>query len=145
MSLSMSKQERESFLKDLHVGVISIEQKNASPLSVPIWYDYSPEVGVWILTAPNSAKGKALSTAGRYTLVAQDERPPAYRYVSVEGPVSETRPADLEKDSRPMARRYFGTELGDLYVDQEAGEQSLVFVMTPERWRTVDYGKLGDS
>ncbi len=99
MSLSMSKQERESFLKDLRVGVISIEQQNASPLSVPIWYDYSPEVGVWILTAPNSAKGQALASAGRYTLVAQDERPPAYRYVSVEGPISETRPADREKDS----------------------------------------------
>lgn len=145
MSLSMSKQEREAFLKDLHVGVISIEQENAPPLSVPIWYDYSPEIGVWILTGPSSEKGKALAAADRYTLVAQDERPPAYRYVSVEGAISETRPADLEKDSRPMAHRYFGTELGDLYIDEESGEQSLVYVMAPERWRTVDYGKLGDS
>ena len=35
--------------------------------------------------------------------------------------------------------------LGDLYTDGDSEEQSLVFVMTPERWRTVDYGKLGDS
>jgi nitroimidazol reductase NimA-like FMN-containing flavoprotein (pyridoxamine 5'-phosphate oxidase superfamily) len=145
MSLAMSKQERETFLKDLHVGVISIEQENAPPLSVPIWYDYDPGIGVWILTAESSAKGRALAAAGRYTLVAQDEQPPAYRYVSVEGPISETRPADREKDSRPMAHRYFGPKLGDLYTDEDSGEQSLVFVMTPERWRTVDYGKLGDS
>jgi nitroimidazol reductase NimA-like FMN-containing flavoprotein (pyridoxamine 5'-phosphate oxidase superfamily) len=145
MSLSMSRQEREAFLKDVHVGVISIEQENAPPLSVPIWYDYDSEIGVWILTGPNSAKGRALAAAGRYTLVAQDESPPAYRYVSVEGVVSETRPADEQKDSRPMAHRYLGRELGDLYIDGDAEEQSLVFVMTPERWRTVDYGKLGDS
>ncbi len=145
MSLAMTKQEREAFLEDLHVGVISIEQEGAPPLSVPIWYGYSAEVGVWVLTSERSAKGKALSSAGRYTLVAQDEKPPAYRYVSVEGPIIETRPADREKDSRPMAHRYFGPELGDLYTDSPSEDDVLVFVMRPERWRTVDYGKLANS
>ena len=51
MSLAMTKKEREAFLADLHVGVISIEQAGGPPLTVPIWYDYKPGAGVWAITA----------------------------------------------------------------------------------------------
>ena len=142
MSQNMTKAEREAFLTAVHVGVISIEQADAPPLCVPIWYDYRTEVGLWILTGEKSAKGRALQAAGRFSLCAQDEAPPNYRYVSVEGPVTEVRPADREQDSRPMAHRYLGKKLGDLYIDGQQGEGGLVFTMRPERWRTVDYGKL---
>ena len=144
MSLSMTKEERESFLAGLHVGIISIEQKDASPICVPIWYDYSPDVGVWIVTEQKSVKGRAIEAAGRFSICAQDETPPTYKYVSVEGRVTEARPADREKDTRPMAHRYFGNELGDLYIGSEdaaSDSESLVFIMQPERWRTVDYSK----
>ena len=144
MSLRMSKTERDTFLAAVHVGVISIEQPDAPPITVPIWYDYSPDRGVWILTEEKSAKGRALQAAGRFSLCAQEEEAPNYRYVSVEGAVSEVRPADREADSRPMARRYFGEKLGDMYVDSEGSQTdvSLVFTMRPQRWRTVDYSKL---
>lgn len=139
----MTREERESFLAGVHVGVISIEQSGEALLSAPIWYDYAPEKGVWILTEESSLKGRALREAGRFSLCAQTEAAPGYQYVSVTGPIVETREADLESDSRPMARRYFGQAMGDLYVEgsSEAGT-SLVLVMQPERWRTVDYGKL---
>jgi nitroimidazol reductase NimA-like FMN-containing flavoprotein (pyridoxamine 5'-phosphate oxidase superfamily) len=140
-SLKMSVEEREAFLADLHVGVISIRDPDPAraPVSAPIWYDFAPEVGVWVLTSPTSRKGEALKAAGRYSLVAQNEAMP-YRYVSVEGPVVEERVAELERDLRPMARRYFGVELGDAYA--ESNEGGNVYVMRPERWLTVDYGKL---
>ena len=140
--LTMTKQERETFLADPHVGVISIEQVGAPPLTVPIWYDYTPEKGVWVITEENSLKGGALRAAGRFSLCAQVEAPPDYQYVSVSGPIVEVRPADTERDSRPMAHRYFGQEMGDLYVDSQSGAGNLVFVMRPDRWRTVDYGKI---
>ena len=141
--LTMSRAERESFLAGLHVGVISIEQEGEAPLTVPIWYDYSPETGVWVLTEENSQKGRALRAAGRFSLCAQTEEPPRYQYVSVTGAIVETRKADKEQDSRPMARRYFGEALGDMYTDGGSQEgNNLVFVMQPERWRTVDYGKI---
>ena len=143
MSLKMSVAERDAFLAELHVGVISIERAGKAPLAVPIWYDYSPAKGVWVITGEESEKGRALRAAKRFTLVAQSEAPPAYRYVSVEGPVVDVRPADLELHSRPMARRYFGKELGDAYVASQGEAGSLVFTMRPERWRTVDYRKLG--
>jgi nitroimidazol reductase NimA-like FMN-containing flavoprotein (pyridoxamine 5'-phosphate oxidase superfamily) len=143
MSLAMTQPEREAFLADLHVGVVSIDQPGAPPLSVPIWYDYAPATGLWIITGANSVKGQRLKDAGRFTLVAQTEAPPTYQYVSVEGPITETRDAELEKDLRPMAHRYFGAELGDAYVAGNSANGQLVFVMQPERWRTVDYRKMG--
>jgi nitroimidazol reductase NimA-like FMN-containing flavoprotein (pyridoxamine 5'-phosphate oxidase superfamily) len=141
--LTMTREERETFLAGVHVGVISIEQGEEAPLTVPIWYGYTPEKGVWILTEQDSQKGRALREAGRFSLCAQTEEAPRYQYVSVTGPIVETREADKEADSRPMAHRYFGEALGDLYTDGGSDEgTNLVFVMRPERWRTVDYGKI---
>lgn len=141
--LAMTRHERETFLADLHVGVISIERAGLAPLAVPIWYDYDPAIGVWVITGKHSEKGRALAAAGRFALCAQSEAPPVYRYVSVEGPVASVRSAELERDRRPMARRYFGRELGDQYVASGGeGEENLVFTMRPARWRTVDYAKL---
>ena len=65
--------------------------------------------------------------------------------MAVSGPIVSVRDADKEKDSRPMAHRYFGAELGDLYTDSGESEKVKVFTMRPERWRTVDYGKLQAS
>ncbi|MCG8591788.1 MAG: pyridoxamine 5'-phosphate oxidase family protein [Proteobacteria bacterium] len=143
MSLAMSVAERQAFLADVHVGVIAIDRAGQAPLAVPIWYAYDPEIGVWVITGEKSQKGIALAAAGRFTLCAQTEQPPVYRYVSVEGPVASVRPADREKDTRPMAHRYFGPELGDRYVESTPDGGGQVFTMRPERWRTVDYSKLG--
>ena len=145
MSLKMSVEERDAFLADLHVGVIAIEQEGAPPVAVPIWYDYDPKIGVWVITGEDSVKGRALTRAKRFTLVAQSEEPPAYRYVSVEGPIVEVRPADRDTDMRPMAHRYFGPELGDQYVDSGVSGPGNVYTMRPERWRTVDYRNLADE
>jgi nitroimidazol reductase NimA-like FMN-containing flavoprotein (pyridoxamine 5'-phosphate oxidase superfamily) len=137
----MNREERESFLAGRHVGVICIEEPGRAPLAAPVWYDFSPEIGVWVLTEKSSRKGVLLEQTDRYSLVAQSEELP-YKYVSVEGPIREVRRADKEKDSRPMARRYFGRALGDAYVDDESADDSYVYVMQPERWLTVDYAKL---
>ena len=42
MPPAMTKEEREAFLADLHVGVISIAEEGRGPLTVPIWYSYEP-------------------------------------------------------------------------------------------------------
>ena len=42
MSLAMTKQEREGFLADLHVGIISVTEEGRGPLTVPIRYLYEP-------------------------------------------------------------------------------------------------------
>ena len=142
MSLAMTEYEREAFLAGLHVGVISIERPDGPPLTVPIWYGYEPGGLLWVVTAEDSVKGRLLRAAGRFSLCAQTEEPPLYKYVSVEGPVVEVSPADRDTDSRRMAHRYFGQEVGDLYI-ASIDHPGLKFSMRPERWWTVDYAKLG--
>ncbi len=137
---NMSKSEREDFLAQPHVGVISIEAEGRGPVTVPIWYSYEPGGHVKVLTGVDSKKTKLLQAAGRFSLCVQRERLP-YKYVSVEGPIVETRPAELELDSRPMAHRYLGPGMGDQYVEDGAeGDDSLCFLMAPQRWSSVDYG-----
>ena len=145
MSLKMTQDEREAFLADLHVGVISIEDAGRGPLSTPIWYGYKPSVGLWVITARTSRKGIALDKAGRFSLVAQTEEVPYYKYVSVEGPIVTIEAADLERDTRPIAHRYLGREFGDRYVEATGGAEertaSILVRMRPERWLSVDYSK----
>ncbi|MCR9279517.1 MAG: pyridoxamine 5'-phosphate oxidase family protein [Pseudomonadaceae bacterium] len=136
----MSQAEREAFLADLHVGVLSIPRDGRAPLSAPVWYAYEPGGELWFLTGPNSLKGKLLKEGGSIAFVAQRETMP-YAYVTVEGTISSITAADLESESRPMAHRYLGEEMGDAYTEQTAGDTSVRVNMRIDRWLTVDYGK----
>lgn len=135
----MSKTQREAFLAQPHVGVISIEAEGRAPVTVPIWYSYEPGGTVKVLTGVNSQKTRLLKAAQRFSLCVQRERLP-YQYVSVSGPIVAERPAELEPDSRPMAHRYLGADMGEVYLEDDQGD-SLVFEMQPERWSSVDYGQ----
>jgi PPOX class probable F420-dependent enzyme len=144
MSLAMTRQEREAFLANVHVGIISIPEEGRGPLTVPVWYAYESGGELRVVTGRTSRKGRLLARAGRFSLCAQTETPP-YKYVSVEGPVVATVPADLERDIRPLARRYLGTQRGDRSFEQTREDpdhvDSVLVRMRPERWLTVDFGK----
>jgi nitroimidazol reductase NimA-like FMN-containing flavoprotein (pyridoxamine 5'-phosphate oxidase superfamily) len=144
MALTMTKMEREAFLADVHIGIISIAEEGRGPLTVPIWYAYAPGGELRLLTGRNSRKGRLLTQAGRFSLCVQTEAPP-YRYVSVEGPITAIEAVDVERDLRPLAHRYLGVEEGDSFVEQMRGGQSgnILIRMRPERWLTADYSKEG--
>ena len=141
--LAMTNPEREAFLAELHVGIISIAEDGRGPLTVPIWYGYEPGGELRIVTGKASRKGRLLDRAGRFSLCVQTEIPP-YRYVSVEGPIIAIEAADVERDVRPLARRYLGREGGDAYIASTRDEHvdNVLVRMRPERWLTVDYSKM---
>lgn len=138
--LRMTQAERESFLAGLHVGVLAIPSSGA-PLTAPIWYDYEPGGDIWVLTGPNSQKGRLLAEGGKVTLVAQQEDLP-YSYVSVEGTVTSIEPATAD-DTLHMAVRYLGEEMGKGYAEANAQGESVRVAIRPDRWLTVDYAKSG--
>lgn len=140
MSATMTTEEQQAFLADVHVGVVAIARDGRAPLAVPIWYGYEPGGDVTLLMGPESLKAKLLAEAGRFSLCVQSERLP-YKYVMVEGPVIETRPSHTESDARPMAHRYLGKEVGDQYTDDGSENTSITVTMRPEVWYSVDYGK----
>jgi hypothetical protein len=62
--------------------------------------------------------------------------------VTAEGPIVSIEPADLERDARPMARRYLGREGGDRYTDEESApeiDETILVKMRPEHWLSADY------
>jgi nitroimidazol reductase NimA-like FMN-containing flavoprotein (pyridoxamine 5'-phosphate oxidase superfamily) len=143
MSLSMSRAEREAFLAAVHVGVISIERPERSPLAVPIWYSYQPGGALWIMIESGSLKERLLQQSRRFTLCVQDETPPFYKFVSVAGPIVSMVPSDKQRDERGMAARYLGEELADQYIAatkaDPANRPGVIVTMRPESWITADF------
>jgi nitroimidazol reductase NimA-like FMN-containing flavoprotein (pyridoxamine 5'-phosphate oxidase superfamily) len=133
----MTKEEREAFLKDVHIGVLAIDQPGRGPHALPIWYQYI-DGEILIRVHGESVKTQLVKQAGRATLTVQTETAP-YKYVSVEGPAT-VEQRDL--DDLAMAVRYLGDELGKWYADNNATDDGAVIVLTPERWRTYDFAKL---
>jgi hypothetical protein len=148
MSLAMSVGEREAFLFAVHVAVISIPEPGRGGLTVPIWYGYAPGGSLWFVTDADSRKARLLAAAGCLSLCVQSERPP-YKYVSVEGRVESIGPADLERDTRPLAHRYLGRKAGDQYIAATYGEGSaegtVVVRVGLRRWLSLDYAKEGGA
>jgi nitroimidazol reductase NimA-like FMN-containing flavoprotein (pyridoxamine 5'-phosphate oxidase superfamily) len=142
MSRTMTKSEREHFLADVRVGMISIAEEGRGPLTVPIWYGYMPGGELFVWMTKGSRKAILLERAGRLSLCVQTEQRP-YQYVSVEGPITSIEPVDLDRDARPLAHRYLGIEAGDAYIAESAdgitGGQQIVVRMRPERWLSADY------
>jgi PPOX class probable F420-dependent enzyme len=143
MSLAMSKSEREAFLAATHVAVISIARNGRGPLAVPVWYRYEPGGPIKFVTGGKSQKADLIRRAGRLSLCVQTETPP-YQYVSVEGPATIGEP-DFEPDVRQVAIRYLGKEMGEAYLKMTAEEHvgAVLVTLTPERWLSVDYHKMG--
>jgi PPOX class probable F420-dependent enzyme len=140
MSVTMTREERQQFLAGVHVGVLSVAAPDGSgPLAVPVWYSYQPGGSVNVITGSGTRKAAAIQAAGRFSLCAQDERPP-YRYVTVEGPVAIEEASHHER--LDLARRYLGSEGGDAYVSANPTGGQIVCRMTPEHWLTVDYSKV---
>ncbi|WP_227983440.1 pyridoxamine 5'-phosphate oxidase family protein [Nocardia spumae] len=136
---TMTSSERETFLAELHVGVIAVERAGRAPLAVPIWYGYEPGGEVLLWTDAGTVKDKLIRAAGRFSITAQVEQPP-YRYVTAEGPVTDVAPATPEI-VRSIATRYLGPDAGAEFVEQNLGPNSIVIRMRPERWLSTDYSK----
>lgn len=137
-SISMTQAEREEFLADLHIGVLAVARVGDPPLVTPIWYRYTPGGVVEFNTETAAQKTQLLETRGKASLCVQREELP-YAYVTVEGPV---RLADATTDVRlDIASRYLGPEAAASYI--ETSVDDITVTLSPERWYTVDFAKLG--
>jgi uncharacterized protein len=139
---TMSRAEREAFLADTHVGVLSVAEPGRGPLSVPVWYQYTPGDAVRVTVPGASRKVPLLRAAGRASLCVQRETVP-YGYVTVEGPV-EVLATDVEADQREMAERYLGPKLGARYLAATAADRQreVLVLLRPARWWSVDFSRL---
>jgi PPOX class probable F420-dependent enzyme len=139
VSLTMSPAEREAFLADVHVGVLTVmTSAGRGPLATPVWYSYTPGGVVSVTTGSASRKARAIIAAGRVSLCVQDEAPP-FKYVTVEGPAV-IEPAGLAERAA-IARRYLGADAGDAWIEANPDVDDVMIRITPEHWYSADFGK----
>lgn len=139
--MALTREQREQFLAEPHVAALAVDAgEGRAPLALPIWYQYTPGGDIWIMTGRDSRKHELIRAAGRFSLLVERVEP-TIRYVSVEGPVVDTRPGTVE-DLREMSARYLPAGKVDGYVEfasKNHGEQ-VILRMRPERWVTSDLG-----
>jgi PPOX class probable F420-dependent enzyme len=139
MPREMTVPEREAFLADVRVGMLSVnDDEDRAPLTVPIWYAYDSGL-VTFVTGRRSRKARLIERSGRVSLAVQQETPP-YRYVSVEGPVIAVETVDVEELSR-LRERYLGPAAARRARERspEPDPSEVMVRMRPERWRSEDY------
>jgi uncharacterized protein len=139
MPNSFSEAERQTFLADKHVAVLSVAATDGRPpASVPIWYDYEPGGHIRIGTSASRRKARLIREAGAVTLVAQREEPP-YQYVVVEGTVVDAAFPGPKEVAEAIAVRYLGEEAGRAFVRSFDGADQVLFTIRPDRWFSADF------
>lgn len=143
-SVVMTREEREAFLSEVHVGVLAVERPGRAPLAVPLWYDYTPGGDVLILVNSYSLKFGLIQEARRLSLVVQQEEWP-YKYVSVEGPVvNDADEVPTDEISMQVVRRYMTEQDAREYVDKSiTPEFGRLIRVRPQKWLSNDQSKAG--
>lgn len=139
--MALTTADREAFLAQPHIGALAIASgPDRAPLTLPIWYQYTPGGELWFMIEKRSRKTPLIEAAGRVSLMV-DRVEPTVRYVSVEGPVVKTEPG-TEAQLREMAGRYLTGERLDAYLKFAFTDHSDQFAVTmrPEHWYSSDLG-----
>jgi hypothetical protein len=139
--MPLTQDEREQFLAEPHVAALSAYAGDTrGPLTVPIWYQYSPGGEPWILTEPASRKARLIEANGFFSLMVERVEPTT-RYVSVDGSISSIEPA-TDAELEEMTRRYLPGDSADKYLEFARNElgANVKITMRPEHWLSADMG-----
>ena len=142
----LTEHERQGFLAESRVGVLSIASDDGRPpLTVPVWYGYQPGGNLTFFTGTQGRKARKtrlIQKAGVLSLSVQRGEFP-YKYVTVEGTVVGTdRPPSAEQ-MLAVVRRYLPEEMAQGFVAAELGNpgpELVLFTVRPDRWLTFDFG-----
>ena len=138
--LIMPAAEREAFLAEPHIGVLTIARPDGRPpLASPIWYEYAPGGAVVINVGRGSAKARLAEAAGVASLTVQTEALP-YRFVTVGGPVAIAQADDATR--RRIAARYLPAEMVDGYLTSADASEMVTLRLTPSTWHSNDYSRV---
>lgn len=136
----------KEFLQQPHVGVIATLRRDGRPYTVPVWWLWDEDEGVFWLTGTYSRVWcKQLKQDGRISLCIEASAPVS-GHVGVDG-IAEARelPAfDIWPISTKLAQKYVGR--GDptrapqveAFVANMKTEPRLLFRIQPQVWRAID-------
>src|SRR5918993_2649475 len=122
MPRPLTELEREAFLADPHIAVLSLpSDDDRPPLAFPIWYGYQPggEITYYThRTEPKSRKLRLLHQGTAVSLCVQREELP-YKYVTVEGTVVTVNEAPTAEQQFAIVRRYLSSDDAQAYINGE--------------------------
>ena len=140
-NMALSQDEREQFLAEPHIGALSVYAGDArGPLTVPIWYQYTPGGEPWILTGAGSRKARLIEATG-FSKLMVERIEPTIRYVTVDGAVSRIEPG-TDAQMEEMTRRYLSGDAAERYLafaHENLGAHVAIF-MQPQHWLSADLG-----
>ncbi|QWF78762.1 pyridoxamine 5'-phosphate oxidase family protein [Amycolatopsis sp. CA-230715] len=147
MPRTLTETERENFLAEPRVGVLSIaDTGDRPPLTVPVWYAYTPggELSFFTGTQGRTArKTRLLEAAGKFSFCVQQPEFP-YKYVTVECTVTGADRAPAPEPVREIISRYLPAEAAEAFAKGETDEPTGTFVLftaRPERWLSSDFAE----
>lgn len=143
----LSEQERQEFLAELHIGVLSVTgESGRPPLAMPSWYGYQPGGNISFFTGTQGRKARKIELiqkAGVVSLSVQREAFP-YKYVTVEGSVVRADQPPSAEQMLGIVRRYLPEEAAQAFVAAELGRPEsrvVLFTVRPDRWWTGDFSE----
>ena len=145
MPKPLTEQERQAYLAEPHVGVVSVASDDGRPpTTVPIWYHYAPGGDLTFFTGSQSRKAKLIATAGRLSFVVQHDEVP-YKYVTVEGSVIQADRPPTSEQLLTVVRRYLPEDEARAYVAAEEanGVDYTLYTIRPDRWLSLDFSEDG--
>jgi nitroimidazol reductase NimA-like FMN-containing flavoprotein (pyridoxamine 5'-phosphate oxidase superfamily) len=141
----MTLQERQEFLADRRIAVLSVaSDSDRPPLAVPVWYSYQPGGNLSFFTGTQgrkARKSRLIEKAGVLSLTVQREEFP-YKYVTVEGTVIRTDQPPSADQLLAVVRRYLPEEQAQGFVKSELerpGSELVLYTVRPDRWLTPDF------
>jgi Pyridoxamine 5'-phosphate oxidase len=141
--MALSKEEREQFLAEPHIAALSVSAGDArGPLTVPIWYQYSPGGEPWILTGAGSRKERLIAATGFFSLMVE-RLEPTVRYVAVDGAVSRIEPG-TDAQMEELTYRYLSGESAENYLKfahENLGDHVAIYLQ-PQHWLSSDMGSM---
>lgn len=145
MPRPLTAQEREAFLAESHIAVMSLPSDDERPpLAFPTWYGYQPGGQITYYThrtEPKSRKQRLLHEGSVLSLCVQREELP-YKYVTVEGTVIDENDDPTAEERMAIISRYLPADDAQAYLDgeTESGVDLMLFTIRPERWASMDFG-----
>ncbi|WP_199254196.1 pyridoxamine 5'-phosphate oxidase family protein [Mycolicibacterium mengxianglii] len=139
--MALSKDEREQFLAEPHIAALSVYAGDTrGPLTVPIWYQYSPGGEPWVLTGAGSRKARLIEATGFFSLMVE-RLEPTTRYVAVDGAVSRIEPG-TDAQMEELAYRYLDDVAAQRYLEFAKAnfEDHVAIYLQPQHWVSADMG-----
>jgi len=147
MPRPFTEQERDAFLAEPHVAVLSVTgDAGRPPLTIPVWYGYEPGGNLTYFTTypgKKTRKIRLIETAGALSLCMQQESLP-YKYVTAEGTVLRADESPEADRLLPIVRRYLPEEAAQGFIETEVNRPNTVVVLytiRPDRWSSLDFSE----